>query len=120
MKPISAIVAAAAVTGGLLGAPAASAAPDPCAASEVARTVGTVAKQTGDYLDSHPDTNQALTAAMREPSGPQSAATLKAYFEANPKVALDLQGLANPLNKLGTQCKLPITLPQALSLIQAA
>ncbi|QLL07897.1 hemophore [Mycobacterium vicinigordonae] len=126
MKPTSAIVrrglfvAVAALTGGFIGAPTASASPDPCAASEVARTIGTVAKQTGDYLDSHEDTNKALTAAMQEPTGPQSAATLKAYFEANPKVALDLQGLANPLNKLGTQCKLPITLPQALSLIQAA
>lgn len=42
----------------LLAEPSATGAPDPCAASEVARTVGSVAKSMGDYLDSHPETNQ--------------------------------------------------------------
>jgi hemophore len=93
---------------------------DPCAASEVARTVGTVAKSTGDYLDSHPETNQVMTTALQQQAGPQSLGSLKTYFETNPKVASDLQGIANPLTKLGTQCKLPISLPQALSLVQAA
>lgn len=122
-RGLFAVVIAAGLTGAgsaSVAAPAATGSTDPCAASEVARTVGTVAKQTGDYLDSHPDTNQALTSALQEPAGPQSATTLKSYFETHPKVALDLQGLANPLNKLGTQCRLPITLPQALSLFQAA
>ena len=36
----------------------ATAATDPCAASEVARTIGSVATSTGNYLDSHPQTNQ--------------------------------------------------------------
>ena len=104
----------------VLEAPAATGSTDPCAASEVARTIGSVAKSTGDYLDSHPETNQAMTAALQQQAGPQSMGSLKTYFEANPKVALEMQGLANPLNKLGTQCKLPISLPQALSLVQAA
>ena len=39
-------------------APSATAASDPCAASEVARTVGSVATSTGNYLDTHPETNQ--------------------------------------------------------------
>lgn len=104
----------------VLATPTATGSTDPCAASEVARTFGTVAKSTGDYLDSHPETNQALSSMLQEPAGPQSAESLKSYFQANPKVALDLQGLANPLNKLGTQCKLPITLPQALGMLQAA
>lgn len=104
----------------VFGAPAATGSTDPCAASEVARTIGSVAKSTGDYLDSHPETNQVMTNALQQQAGPQTMGSLKAYFEANPKVALDMQGLANPLNKLGTQCKLPISLPQALSLVQAA
>ncbi|MBI2703329.1 MULTISPECIES: hemophore [Mycobacterium] len=104
----------------VLGAPAATGSTDPCAASEVARTIGSVAKSTGDYLDSHPETNQVMTSALQQQAGPQSLGSVKAYFEANPKVALDMQGLANPLNKLGTQCKLPISLPQALSMVQAA
>ena len=45
--------------------PSATAAPDPCAASSVAKTVGSVANSTGSYLDSHPQTNQTLTATPR-------------------------------------------------------
>ncbi|WP_099223726.1 hemophore [Mycobacterium persicum] len=103
--------------------PSATGATDPCAASEVARTIGSVAKQTGDYLDSHPETNQAVTAALQQPAGPESLgslASLKGYFERNPKAAGDLQSLAHPLTNLSTQCKLPVTFPQALNLAQAA
>ncbi|OBF19349.1 hemophore [Mycobacterium kubicae] len=104
----------------VLAAPAAPGASDPCAASEVARTIGTVAKQAGDYLDSHQETNQVMTNALQQQPGPQSLGSIKNYLDANPKVASDLQGLASPLNKLGTQCKLPISLPQALGMVQAA
>ena len=120
-----ALIAAAAAGGvavavALLAEAPARSATDPCAASEVARTVGSVAKSTGDYLDSHPETNQAMTAALQQQAGPQSFDTLKTYFAANPKVAVDMQTIAQPLNNLSTQCKLPITIPQALSLAQAA
>ena len=70
----------------LSAAPSATGATDPCAASEVARTIGSVAKSTGDYLDAHPETNQAMTTALQQPAGPQSLGSLKTYFEANPKV----------------------------------
>src|ERR1700733_7293590 len=45
----------------LLSAPAAVGASDPCAASEMARTISNVARSAGDYLDGHPETNQAMT-----------------------------------------------------------
>jgi hemophore len=101
-------------------APSAIGATDPCAASEVARTIGSVAKSTGDYLDSHPETNQAMTTSLQQPAGPQSLGSLKTYLEANPKVAVDLGAIAQPLTKLSDQCKLPITIPQAIGLAQAA
>ncbi|OSC41991.1 hemophore [Mycobacterium decipiens] len=104
----------------LLAEPAATGASDPCAASEVARTVGSVAKSTGDYLDSHPETNHAITAVLQQPGGTQSFVSLKAYLEANPKVAGDLQSLSQPLTNLSTQCTLPISVPQAIGLMQAA
>jgi heme-binding protein len=100
--------------------PAAHGTSDPCAASEVARSIGSVAKQVGDYLDAHPDTNQAMTAALQQPAGQQSVTSLKSYFEANPKAAGDMASIAQPLTVLSTQCKLPISLPQALGLVQAA
>ncbi|MGV0744108.1 hemophore [Mycolicibacterium sp. XJ870] len=103
-----------------LMAPSATAASDPCAASEVARTVGRVATNTGNYLDAHPQTNQALTTISQQQAGPATLAALKTYFDANPQVAKDMQQLQQPLQALGTRCKLPVTLPQVMGLMQGA
>jgi len=107
-------VAAVAVAAG----PPASGAKDPCSASEVARTAGSVLKSMGDYLDAHPETNQTMTTLLQEQSGPQSVGTLKTYFEANPKVAADMQKISEPLTGLSLQCRLPISIPQALGMMQ--
>jgi hemophore len=100
--------------------PSATAASDPCAASEVARTVGSVATATGNYLDSHPETNQALTTISQQQPGPQSLGSLKTYFDSNPQAGKDMQQLQSPLVALSTRCKLPLTLPQVLGLMQGA
>ncbi|AKS31834.1 hemophore [Mycolicibacterium goodii] len=122
-RTLGTVFVATAVGGGaaaaLLG-PSATAATDPCAASEVARTVGKVATDTGDYLDEHPQTNQALTTISQQQAGPATLASVKTYLDANPQVAKDLQKLQQPLTTLGTRCQLPVTLPQLLSLLQAA
>jgi heme-binding protein len=102
----------------LMAGPPATGANDPCAASEVARTIGSVSKSMGDYLDSHPETNQSMTAMLQQQAGPQSVTSLKSYFEANPKVAVEMGSIALPLNNLSTQCKLPISIPQAMGLMQ--
>ena len=104
----------------LLSAPSAVGASDPCAASEMARTISNVSRSAGDYLDGHPETNQAMTSVMQQPAGPQSATTLKSYFEANPKAASDLQTIAAPLAGLSSRCKMPISLPQVLGFMQSA
>ena len=101
------------------GVPSADAAADPCVASEIAKTVGNVAINTGMYLDSHPQTNQVLTTAAGQPAGPQSLASLKSYFDANPQAATDLQVIQRPLTALTTKCNLPISLPQVLGLMQS-
>ncbi|OAN28115.1 hemophore [Mycolicibacterium iranicum] len=104
----------------IVSGPTALAAPDPCAASEVARTVAEVATYTGNYLEANPKTNRAITAISQQQEGPQSLAALKAFFDANPQVASDLQRLQAPLQSLSARCKLPLTLPQALGLVQMA
>ncbi|ULP37062.1 hemophore [Mycolicibacterium rufum] len=101
-------------------APTGQAAPDPCAASEVAKTAGSVATSTGAYLETHPQTNQALTLITQQQSGPQSLGALKSYFDANPLVAADLRRLQQPLTALAGRCQLPVSLPQILGLVQAA
>jgi heme-binding protein len=113
-----AAVAALAVPGAL--APSATAAPDPCAASEVAKTLGSVATTTGAYLDSHPETNTALTTISKQQAGPASLAALKNYFDANPQAGKDIQQLQQPLVTLSSRCKLPLTLPQLMGLMQGA
>jgi heme-binding protein len=115
---IAAAVPAAAFA--VLAGPPATGANDPCAASEIARTIGSVSKSMGDYLDSHPETNQTMTTMLQQQAGPQSLTGLKAYFEANPKVAGDLTSIAQPLTTVSTQCKLPISIPQAMGLLQQA
>jgi hemophore len=106
----------------LLGdaAPSATAASDPCAASELARTIGSVAMSTGNYLDAHPQTNQALTTISQQQAGPQSLGALKSYFDANPQAGNDMQQLQQPLVNLSTRCRLPISPPQLMGLMQAA
>lgn len=115
---IAAAVPAAVVA--LTAGPPATGASDPCAASEVARTIGSVSKSLGDYLDSHPETNQAMSTMLQQQAGPQSVTSLKSYLEGNPKVAADMAGIAQPLTNLSTQCKLPISLPQAMGMVQQA
>ncbi|SBS76779.1 conserved exported hypothetical protein [uncultured Mycobacterium sp.] len=117
-------VLAATATGGAaalaLPSSTATAATDPCAASSIAKTVGTVATNTGTYLDSHPQTNQALTTISQQQAGPQTLAALKSYFDANPDAAKDLQAIQQPLTSVSAQCKLPVSLPQLLGLLQSA
>lgn len=117
------VLAATALGGGAVVAlmvPSATASPDPCAAGSVAKTVGKVSSETGDYLDKHPETNQAVTGVMQDQSGPESVRALKTYFEANPKAQSDIQKLTEPLASLSTKCKLSVSLPQLLGLMQAA
>jgi hemophore-related protein len=74
----------------------------------------------GDYLDSHPETNHTMTTLLQQQAGPQSLTSMKSYFEANPKVAGDMTTIAQPLTNLSMQCKLPITIPQAMGMMQQA
>jgi hemophore len=117
-----AVTAAGGATVAALTVPAtpAAAAPDPCAASEVAKTIGSVANNTGAYLDSHPETNAALTTASQSQGGPAALGSVKNYFDANPQAAKDMQTLQQPLTNLSGRCKLPLTVPQVLGLMQTA
>ena len=124
-RSLAAVFAASAVGGGVAvlmanTVPSATAATDSCAASELARTIGSVATSTGAYLDSHPETNQALTTISQQQAGPQSLGAIKTYFDANPHAAKDMKQLQQPLITLSTRCKLPVSLPQLMGLMQAA
>lgn len=121
-RGLASVLTACAIGGAVAAAvagPSASAAPDPCMASQVAKTIGSVATNTGSYLDTHPQTNAVFTMASKQ-QAPQAVATLKTYLDANPQVGKDIQTLQQPLTSLAGQCDLPITLPQVMTLMQAA
>jgi hemophore len=117
---VFAVTAAGGVALTLTYQPTATAGVDPCSASEVAKSIGMVATSTGTYLDSHPDANQALTAVSQQQPGPQSVAVLKTYFDAHPQEGSAIQQLQQPLVTLSSRCKLPLTLPQLMGLMQSA
>jgi hemophore len=98
----------------------AAAAPDPCAASQIAKTVAAVSTNASNYLAANPETDQALTTISQQQEGPASLAALKGYFDANPQVASDMQKIQQPLTNLSGRCRLPVTVPQVLGLMQAA
>jgi hemophore-related protein len=74
----------------------------------------------GSYLDSHPETNTALTTISQQQTGPQSLVAVKGYFDANPQASKDMTQLQQPLVNLSTKCRLPLTLPQLMGLMQGA
>jgi hemophore-related protein len=99
------------LAGGLLGGiatatialPSANAVPDECTASGVATTESSVQLSMSTYLQTHPQTDQALTAIAKQ-SPTEAQASYRTYFADNPKVADDLKGLQQPVSDLTTQC----------------
>jgi hemophore-related protein len=97
--------------GGLLGGvasaailmPSANAAPDQCSASGLATTQSSVQLSMSTYLQTHPQTDQALTDIAKK-SPTEAQVSYNKYFADNPQVATDLKGLEQPVSDLTTQC----------------
>ena len=101
------------VAAAIIGAPAASAAPD-CSASGLANTVSSATGAARAYLDSHPGANQAVTTAMTQPR-PEAAATLRGYFTANPAEYYDLRGILAPIGEAQRACNVTALSPELSS-----
>lgn len=86
---------------GISSAPAAAA--DDCTASNLARTASSVSGGMADYLDAHPDVNDAFTQLKGEPR-PQLRADVDRYLDANPSVRADLQHLRAPMTDFAQRC----------------
>lgn len=90
------------LTMGIIGAPSAAAAPD-CSPGGVNATVSSVQGAAQQYLDAHPDANQAVTAAYGQPR-PEASANLRNYFTAHPQQYYDLRGILAPIGDTERQC----------------
>src|SRR5580693_3597098 len=79
------ILAAAVLAGGAIAIvmlPSAKGDPEPCTAANLSATISKVNQDISQYLQAHPDTNQALTdVAKQSPYAAQSAFT--DYFKGN-------------------------------------
>lgn len=101
-----------------IAAPAANADAGPCTAAGLSNTVSGVTAAAGQYLDSHPDANDAITAAGSQT--PQKAeADLRAYFVSHPQQYNDLRAIARPLADLRGSCNTNVNGAQVAALLQA-
>jgi heme-binding protein len=119
LRPYVAGVLAASAMGvaaATIAAPAATAAPASCTAAGLATTVSGVTAQAGQYLEAHPDVNDAFTQAGNRPD---AEASLRSYFVAHPSQYNDLRAIARPLSDLRSQCNSNIGPNQISALIQA-
>ena len=110
------ILAAAVLTGvaiAMVVLPSAKRDPDPCTAANLTVTISKVNQELSQYLQAHPDTNQALTdVAKQSPFAAQSAFTN--YFQGNTAAAADLHTLQQPLVDLDNQCGFQVSAGQVL------
>jgi hemophore-related protein len=98
--------------------PVAIAAPAPCTAAGLATTVSSVTAGAGQYLDAHPDANDALTQAGSQ-SPEDAKASIRAYFLGHSDEFFALQNIARPLTDLRSQCNSNVGAGQISALLQA-
>jgi heme-binding protein len=98
--------------------PTAGAAPDPCSASGLAATSSGVLNAASGYLDSHPDANNVLTAAVNQPPADAKSA-VRGYFLGHPGEALELKSIAQPLLDLRGRCNASVSPDQLAALFDA-
>lgn len=103
---------------GLVAVPPAGAQPAPCTAAGLANTVSGVTAAAGQYLDAHPDVNDAITGAGSE-TPEQAQANLRAYFAGHPQEYSDLRAIAQPLIDLRNSCPQNVSGAQLAALLQA-
>jgi hemophore-related protein len=97
----------------------ANAAPDACTASGVATTQSSVQLSMSTYLQTHPQTNQAMTDIAKQ-SPTEAQVSYRTYFANNPKVADELKGIQQPVTDLSTQCGIQASSNQLTDALETA
>ena len=94
-------------------APTAAAAPD-CSPGALSNTVGTTTDSARQYLQTHPDANDVVTASEGLPR-PVAAADLRGYFTAHPQEYYALRGILAPIGDAQRQCDTTLLPPDLAS-----
>jgi heme-binding protein len=80
----------------------------------------TVSSATGaarQYLNAHPDANQAVTAAFNQPRS-QASSSLRDYFSSHPQEFSDQRGILAPIGDTERQCNVTALPPHLESVDQ--
>jgi len=89
----------------------------PCTASALATTASGVLGAAGGFLDAHPGANDVLTAAATQPTD-VARTNVRAYFTSHPGEFLELNGIAQPLKDMRSQCGITISPTQIATLLE--
>ena len=96
--------------------PAATAAGDDCNAAGLATTISSVTANLSTYFAAHPDANQALIDAARQPAF-TAVGQFNDYFSAHPDEADAIRGIQAPLGAFKDRCGLQVAPTDALAVL---
>jgi hemophore-related protein len=97
--------------------PATSApASDDCNAAGLAKTISSVTADLNVYFAAHPDANQALIDAARQPAF-SAVGQFDDYFKEHPDEADALRGIQAPLGAFKDRCGLQVAPTDALAVL---
>ena len=94
--------------------PAPAAAADDCNAATLASTISSVTSKLSTYFAAHPDANQALIDATRQPAF-VAAGQFDDYTKAHPDQATELREIQAPLAAYQNRCGLQVSPTDALT-----
>jgi hemophore-related protein len=95
--------------------PAAAAAGD-CNAAGLATTISSVTASLSTYFAAHPDVNEALIDATRQPAY-AAVGQFDGYFKDHPEQADDLRAIQAPLAAFKDRCGLQVSPTDALTVL---
>jgi hemophore-related protein len=96
--------------------PAATATGDDCNAAGLATTISSVTANLSTYFAAHPDANQALIDAARQPAF-SAVGQFNDYFSGHPDEADAIRGIQAPLGAFKDRCGLQVAPTDALAVL---
>jgi hemophore-related protein len=96
--------------------PAAAPATDDCNAAGLATTISSVTASLSTYFAAHPDVNEALIEATRQPAF-SAVGQFDAYFRDHPEQGDDLRAIQAPLTAFKDRCGLQVSPTDALTVL---
>ncbi|MCU1699854.1 MAG: hypothetical protein JWR34_5917 [Mycobacterium sp.] len=113
--PVDATAPTTAAAPAVTATPVATAAGD-CNAAGLATTISSVTASLSTYFAAHPDVNEALIDATRQPAY-AAVGQFDGYFKDHPEQADDLRAIQAPLAAFKDRCGLQVAPTDALSVL---